>query len=92
MIRNVVAGRLRPGVSPSEIEPALRELRVDGVEFVLLAGVDMGLRGGGASFAVTADFADAGDYRADDAEHNRIRREMFAPLTASTERVQFELP
>ena len=39
MIRNVVVGRLRDGVTPEEIEPAiqaLRDLKVDGVEFTLV--------------------------------------------------------
>lgn len=97
MIRNVVVGRLRPGVSPSEIEPALqalRDLRVAGVEFTLVAGVDLGLRDGGASYALTCDFVDEDAYRAydADAEHNRIRREMFVPLSEGIERVQFRLP
>lgn len=97
MIRNVVVGRLRDGVSPDAIEPALqalRDLRVDGVAFTLVAGVDLGLRDGSASYALTGDFVDEDAYRAydADAEHNRIRREMFAPISASIERVQFRLP
>ena len=32
-----------------------------------------------------------GTYDAD-AEHNRIRRELFAPISASIERIQFRLP
>lgn len=97
MIRNVVVGRLRPGVSPEQIEPALqalRDLAVEGVAFRLVAGVDLGLRDGGASFALTADFVDEDAYRVYDAdpEHNRIRTEMAAPLTERFERVQFRLP
>ncbi len=97
MIRNVVVGRLRDGVAPEEIEPALqalRDLKVDGVEFTLVAGVDLGLREGAASYALTCDFVDEDAYRAYDAdpEHNRVRREMFAPLSVLVERVQFRLP
>ncbi len=97
MIRNVVVGRLRDGVAPEEVEPALqalRDLKVAGVEFTLVAGVDLGLRDGAASYALTCDFVDEDAYRGYDAdpEHNRIRREMFAPLSASIERVQFRLP
>jgi len=47
MIRNVVVGRLKDGVAPEEVEPALqalRDLTVDGVEFTLVACVDLGLR------------------------------------------------
>ena len=97
MIRNVVVGRLKDGVTPEEIEPALqalRDLTVEGVEFRLVAGVDRGLRDGNASYALTCDLVDDDAYRVYDAdpEHNRIRREMFAPLSALVERVQFRLP
>jgi hypothetical protein len=97
MIRNVVVGRLRDGVPPEEIEPglqALRDLKVDGVAFTLVAGVDLGLRDESASYALTCDFVDEDAYRVYDAdpEHNRIRREMIAPLSVSVERVQFRLP
>ena len=97
MIRNVVVGRLRPGIDPSEIQPALDAIlamRVEGVTYTVAAGVDLGLREGAASYAITGDFADEDAYRAydADAEHNRIRREMFAPLSETVERVQFRLP
>ena len=97
MIRNVVMGRVRPGVGVDEVEralQALRDLTVEGVEFRLLAGADLGLREGGASYAITVDFVDEEAYRIydADAEHNRIRREVFAPMSAQIERVQFQLP
>jgi len=97
VIRNVVVGRLKDGVAPEEIEPALqalRDLEVEGVAFTLVAGVDLGLRDGAASYALTCDFVDEDAYRTYDAdpEHNRVRREMIAPLSASIERVQFRLP
>ena len=97
MIRNVVVGRLKDGVTPEEIEPglqALRDLAVEGVEFTLVAGVDRGLRGGNASYALTCDLVDDDAYRVYDAdpEHNRIRQEMIAPFSALVERVQFRLP
>lgn len=97
MIRTVVVGRLRPGVSPDEAEKALqalRDLRVDGVEFTLVAGLDLGLRAGAASYALTCDFVDEAAYRTYDIdpEHNRIRAEMFAPMSEVVERVQFRLP
>jgi len=97
VIRNVVVGRLRDGVTPEEIEPAiqaLRDLKVEGVEFTLVGGVDRGLREGNASYALTCDLVDDEAYRIYDAdrEHNRIRREMFAPLSVLVERVQFQLP
>jgi hypothetical protein len=97
VIRNVVVGRVRPGVSAGEVEralQALRDLRVEGLELRLMAGVDLGLRAGAASYAITVDFPDEESYRIydRDAEHNRIRAEMFAPISESIERVQFRLP
>jgi hypothetical protein len=97
MIRNVVVGRLKDGVTPEEIEPALqalRDLKVEGVEFTLVGGVDRGLREGNASYALTCDLVDDDAYRVYDAdpEHNRIRQEMIAPFSALVERVQFRLP
>jgi hypothetical protein len=96
VIRNVVVGRLRDGVTPEEIEPAiqaLRDLKVEGVEFTLVGGVDRGLREGNASYALTCDLVDDEAYRIYDAdpEHNRIRREMFAPLCAQIARVQIHV-
>ncbi len=90
-------GRVRPGVGIDEVERALqqiRDMRIDGVEFDLVAGVDLGLRDGNASFAITVDLADEEDYRVydSDPEHNRIRAELFAPITESIDRVQFRLP
>ena len=97
MIRNVVVGRLKDGVDPSEIEKgleALRTLRVDGVDLDMRTGLDLGLREGNAHYVITADLADEDAYRIYDAdpEHNRIRAELFAPLSASIERIQFRLP
>jgi hypothetical protein len=94
MIRNVVLGRLRDGVDPAEVEPALAAiagLTPDGL-LDCRVGRDQRLRGGSWDFAITSDFVDADAYRAydADAEHNRIRREMFAPICADLARVQFE--
>jgi hypothetical protein len=97
MIRNVVVGRVRPGVPVEQVEAALqalRDLRVDGVELDMVAGLDLGLRAGNASYAITVDLVDDDAYRAYDldAEHNRIRREMFVPISEAIERIQFRLP
>ena len=97
MIRNVVVGRVREGVPAEQVEAALqalRDLRVEGVEFRLVGGQDRGLREGNASFALTADFVSDEAYRIYDAdpEHNRIRRELVAPISSSIERIQFALP
>ena len=97
MIRNVVVGRVRADVPAEQVEAAiqaLRDLTVEGVDFRLVGGRDRGLRDGNAHFALTADFVDDEAYRVYDAdpEHNRIRRELFAPIAESIERIQFTLP
>lgn len=90
-------GWVRPGVGVDEVEralQALRDMRVDGVDFDLVTGVDLGLREGNASYAITVDLADEEAYRIydRDPEHNRIRTELFAPISESVERVQLRLP
>jgi hypothetical protein len=97
VIRNVVVGRLRDGVPAEQVEralQALRDLRVDGMELRLVAGADLGLRPGNAGYAITVDVPDEDAYRRYDLdeEHNRIRRELFAPISESIERAQFRLP
>jgi hypothetical protein len=97
VIRNVVVGRVRAGVPAEQVEAAiqaLRDLTVEGVAFRLVGGQDRGLRDGNAHFALTADFVDDEAYRVYDAdpEHNRIRRDLFAPISESIERIQFALP
>ena len=97
MIRNVVVGVVREGVSSAQVEEALDALRsfeMDGRRVGIVAGQDLGLREGNASYCLTVDFPDAEAYRAYDLdeEHNRIRRELFAPISASIQRIQFELP
>ncbi|MEJ2860832.1 Dabb family protein [Actinomycetospora flava] len=97
MIRNVVVGRIREDVPAEQVEAAiqaLRDLTVEGVEFRVVGGRDLGLRDGNAHFALTADFVSEDAYRIYDAdpEHNRIRRELFAPIAESIDRIQFALP
>lgn len=93
MIRNVVVGRLHPESDPAALHAALAA--IDALTPVGLIdkriGPDLRLREGSWDFAITSDFADEQAYRAydGDAEHNRIRREMFAPLCAEIVRVQF---
>ncbi|MCW0216066.1 MAG: Dabb family protein [Pseudonocardia sp.] len=96
MIRNVVVGHVRAGVPAVEIEKALqgiRDLRIDGAPLPVVAGLDLGLRDGNASFAITVDFPDEAAYRAYDidAEHNRVRAELFAPICERIDRIQFRI-
>ncbi len=43
---------------------------------------------------ITVDLPDEQSYRTydADAEHNRIRADLFAPISSSIERIQFRLP
>ncbi|MCO7220959.1 Dabb family protein [Klenkia sp. PcliD-1-E] len=94
MIRNVVVGRLHPGADPVAVDAALAAITALDLPGRLdcRVGRDAGLRDGAWGFAITSDWADAEAYRAYDldAEHNRIRAELFGPLCAEIARVQFE--
>jgi hypothetical protein len=50
-------------------------------------------RAGNASLAIVCDFVDEAAYQHfdTDAEHNRIRRELVAPLVTGVERCHFEI-
>jgi hypothetical protein len=95
MIRNVVVGRLRPGVELSAIEPALAAIRALNPAGIVAChvGTDLRLREKSWDFVITADFVDEASYQAYDAEeqHNTIRREMFAPLSEEIARIQFRI-
>jgi hypothetical protein len=93
MIRNVVVGRVRAGVARETVEEALAAIAAldpPGCRDMKV-GVDAGLREGNWSFSITADFADEDAYRRYDLEdeHNRVRRELFAPICEDIVRVQF---
>lgn len=93
MIRNVVVGRLHPGVDLVAIEPGLAAIVALEPRGLIdcRAGRDLCLRDESWDFAITCDFIDEDAYRSydQDVEHNRIRREMFAPLCSEIARVQF---
>jgi|SRR5579862_104829 len=93
MVRNVVLIRCKPGTTREQIA---------GIEAALLAidfpertnfsmGEDLGLRDGNMSLAILADFSDEDAYRRFDAdeEHNRVRRELIAPIALGIERCQY---
>jgi len=95
VIRNVAMMRLKAGVGPEQVEAlthALEAMRIKGM-LRLTAGRDLGLREGNLDYAVVADFEDEAGYRAYDAdpEHNRIRRELVAPIVERVERAQYAL-
>jgi len=93
MIRNIVVGRVRADVPHEKVEEALDAIVALEPEGCLdmKVGVDAGLREGNWSFAITADFADEAAYQRydTDEEHNRVRREFFAPISEEIVRIQF---
>jgi quinol monooxygenase YgiN len=92
MVRNVVVVELKPEAdreAVAEIQAGLAALDPPGCTSYTI-GDDLGLRDGGWSFAIVADFADAEAYVAYDAEaaHNRLRAQL-AEHVARMARVQF---
>ena len=87
---------VRQGTPPDQIhavERAMKALRFEGCgrwEMVQ----DLGLREGNLPYAFVSEFEDEAAYRAydTDAEHNRIRRELLAPIAERIERFQYEVP
>ena len=95
MIRNVVLGRVRPDVDPALIDEALAgivALNIPGT-VVVRVGRDAGLRPDNWDYVITSDFEDEDAYRRydQDESHNRLRREVFGPLSAQIARPQFEI-
>jgi hypothetical protein len=95
MIRNVVVGKLRSGVAPEDAEKALDAIMALDPPGCLdmKVGLDAGLREGNWDFTITADFADVESYQAYDGddEHNRVRRELFAPISEQIVRIQIDV-
>jgi hypothetical protein len=93
MIRNVVMGRLRADADLGLLDAGLAGLRALSIEGLLAleCGRDAGLRAGNWDYAITADLVDEQAYRRydEDEEHNRLRREMFGPVSEQIVRVQF---
>jgi len=93
MVRNVVMIRFKPGTSKAQID-AVR-VALEAIDFPdrtnLSIGRDAGLRAGNMDFVALADFLDEDSYRRFDAdeEHNRVRRELIAPIAESVERCQY---
>ena len=89
MIRNVVVGRLRDGVDPGAVEPALAAilaLRPDGL-LDCRVGRDLRLRDESWDFAITSDFVDEQAYQAYDreAEHNPAQEPPLPPFDTSSQ-------
>ncbi|HET8569619.1 MAG TPA: Dabb family protein [Candidatus Limnocylindria bacterium] len=96
MIRSVVLFSLKPGTRPEQLDAivrAMKAIRFEGCISWDLAR-DLRLRDGNMPYAFVAEFVDAAAYRAydTDEEHNRIRRELLAPVADKLERFQYEVP
>ena len=95
MIRNVIMLKFRPGTTPEQIAAmtsAMDALHFDGLVNRSF-GMDLGLREGNMSAVFIADFVDEDAYRAydRDEDHNRIRRELTAPIVEYVERCQYRI-
>lgn len=95
MIRNVVVGKLEPGLELSAIEPgltAILALEIPG-RVACAVGTDLRLREETWDYAITADFVDEESYHAYDAdpEHTRVRAELIGPYSEEIVRIQFLL-
>jgi hypothetical protein len=93
MVRNVVVAHLKEGTAPEDVEKlvqALKAMKIPGLLSMTL-GPDLGLREGNASLAIVSDLENEEAYKVYDAdeEHNRIRRELVAPIVTSLDRCQF---
>ena len=93
MIRNVVLFSVKDGTRPEQVEEIARAMKA-----IIFAGCsrwemgrDLKLRAGNMPYAFIAEFVDEAAYRAYDAneEHNRIRRELLAPIVEKIERFQY---
>ncbi len=85
--------KMRDGYDGTWLEDLLRRfqaLNCPGTAAYTI-GTDLGLREGGWTFAIVADFVDADAYRAYDADelHNALRAEL-APHADQVARVQFQ--
>ncbi len=95
MLRHVVLLRLNDSATPEQVAHICAELA--GLKCLgpagFTVGPDLGLRPGNMDLAVVADFDSVEAFTAydHDPEHDRIRRELIAPITERIERCQFEV-
>jgi hypothetical protein len=93
VIRHVVMVKMREGYDPEWLAGMFRRFQAlncpGTVAFTI--GADLGLREGGWSYAIVADFVDADSYRGYDLDeqHNKLRAEL-APHVEQLARVQFQ--
>jgi hypothetical protein len=95
MIRHVVMFRLNESATPEAVEcirAALAALPAPG-RTAFTMGPDLGLHPANMDVALVADFEDADAFAAYnvDPEHDRIRKDLIAPVTERLERCQFTM-
>ncbi len=95
MIRSVVLFSVKEGTRPGELDAVVRAM--EAITFVGCSRWelvrDLKLRAGNLPYAFVSEFDDEAAYRAYDThdEHNRIRRELLAPIVEKLERFQYEV-
>ena len=95
MIRSVVLFSVKEGTRPEQLDAivrAMKAIRFEGCHRWELVR-DLQLREGNMRYAFVSEFDDEVAYRAYDThgEHNRIRRELLAPIVEKLERFQYEV-
>lgn len=95
MIRNLVLFSVKDGTPSGAVEAivqAMQAIQFDGCRRWELVQ-DLRLREGNLPYAFISEFDDEAAYRAYDShgEHNRIRRELLAPIVEKLERFQYEV-
>jgi quinol monooxygenase YgiN len=93
MIRSVVLFDVKEGTRPEQLDAIVRAMKAIRFEGCLRWELerDLSLRAGNLPYAFVSEFADEAAYRAydTDVEHNRIRRELLAPIVERLERFQY---
>jgi quinol monooxygenase YgiN len=95
MIRNLVLFSVKEGTRPEQLDAIVRAMKAIAFPGCLRWELvrDLGLRAGNAPYAFVSEFEDEAAYRAYDThqEHNRIRRELLAPIVEKLERFQYKV-
>jgi quinol monooxygenase YgiN len=95
MIRSVVLFSVKEGTRPEQLDAIVRAMKAIRFEGCLRWEMvrDLRLREGNIPYAFVSEFDDEVAYRAYDThgEHNRIRRELLAPIVEKLERFQYEV-
>jgi hypothetical protein len=95
VIRHIVLLRLNDSATTAQVDDIKAQLlALPGPgRIAYTMGPDLGLRGDNMDVAIVGDFEDVDAYMAydRDPEHDRIRRELIAPIVSHIERCQFEI-